>query len=82
VGTLRQRLSERLLHVGAETGFDGEEMHRRIAADGRTKAMSAHDMRALEAHRAALAFVSRVAVRLGLLLMPRDRVTPMVPSRR
>jgi len=82
VGTLRQRLGERLLRVGAETGFDGEEMHRKIAADGRTRGLSAHDMQALEAHRAVLAFVSRVAVRLGLLLMPRDRITPDVPSRR
>jgi hypothetical protein len=39
-------------------------------------------MQALEAHRAVVAFVSRVAVRLGLLLLPRDRVTPNVPSRR
>ena len=82
MGTLRQRLSDRLLRVGAETGFDGEELHRKIAADVRTRGLSAQDMQALETHRAVVAFVSRTATRLGLLLMPRDRVTPDVPSRR
>ncbi len=82
MGSLRQRLSDRLLRVGAETGFDGEELHRRIAADSRTRAMSAHDMQALDAHRATLALVSRVAVRLGLLIMPKSAVTAEVASRR
>jgi hypothetical protein len=44
--------------------------------------MSAHDMQALDAHRATLALVSRVAVRLGLLIMPKSSVTAEVASRR
>jgi hypothetical protein len=82
VGSIRQRLSDRLLEVGAETAFDGEDLHRQIEADGRFAAMSAQDRQALDQHRAIVSFVGHVAVRLGLRLMPRSRASVEVPSRR
>lgn len=82
MGSIRQRLSDRLLRAGAETAFDGEALHRRIGADRRVTTLSARDRHVLDQHRAMVSFTGAVAVRLGLWLMPRGRVTAEALSRR
>jgi hypothetical protein len=68
VGSLRQRIGERLLASGTEMAFDREHIARGIAGSG-TRTTGPHDDAIVEQALLVVQWISRVKVRLGLLLV-------------
>jgi uncharacterized membrane protein YjjP (DUF1212 family) len=62
--SLRQRVGERLLASGAEMAFDGQHIARSARAAG------SYDEVTVAQALALIRLLSRIKVRLGLLIMP------------
>jgi hypothetical protein len=82
VRSLRQRVSDRLLRAGSAMAFDRQHMNAQIAADPRSRTIGPRDVEELNRYLSTLDLLSRILVRVGLLLMPPPRSTPMPAARR
>jgi hypothetical protein len=81
VRSLRQGLSERLLRAGSAMAFDRQEINAKMAADPRARRLGARDVEELSRYLRTLDLLSSILVRVGLLLMPAPRSTPVAAAR-